>query len=300
MAAQFIHLGCYGRQPRKGEPQWSCIAGIAAEGARTPGASRHIKYPSRPAVLLGISPIDAGRLAIDRADRALDAKGRKLRCDGVAFVAGVVSYPVDRQVMNDWIADADYYNFWRHQVVEWLKGQFGSNLLSVVEHSDERFVHLHFYGVPPLDDDRKLDLGAVHPGRAAKIEAAAVGAPKRDQDAAYRAGMRRFQDRFHHDVSSKFGHDRFGPRRARVVRQEQLMRRDLDDERARLRQAADREIAQAAAEAHADADDQYLSRIRRLQAAHDEECQRRLVAEQELVRIRAELAELTATRARSM
>jgi len=78
------------------------------------------------------------------------------------------------------------------------------------------------------------------------------------------------------------------------------MRRDLDDERARLRQAADREIAQAAAEAHADADDQYLSRIRRLQAAHDEECQRRLVAEQELVRIRAELAELTATRARSM
>ena len=78
------------------------------------------------------------------------------------------------------------------------------------------------------------------------------------------------------------------------------MRRDLDDERARLRQAADREIAQAAAEAHADADDQYLSRIRRLEAAHHEECRRRLVAEQELVRIRAELAELTATRARSM
>ena len=78
------------------------------------------------------------------------------------------------------------------------------------------------------------------------------------------------------------------------------MRRDLDDERARLRQAADREIAQAAAEAHADADDQYPSPIRRLEAAHHEECRRHLVAEQELVRIRAELAELTATRARSM
>ena len=37
------------------------------------------------------------------------------------------------------------------------------------------------------------------------------------------------------------------------------MRRDPADQRARLRQAADRVIAQAAAEAHADADDQYLS-----------------------------------------
>jgi len=78
------------------------------------------------------------------------------------------------------------------------------------------------------------------------------------------------------------------------------MRRNLEDECARMREAADRAIAQAAAEAHADANDQYLSRIRRLQAAHDEECQRRLVAEQELVRVRAELAELTATQGRSM
>jgi hypothetical protein len=258
------------------------------------------RYPAEPASLFGISPIEAGRQAIDRANRAVDAKGRKLRCDGVAFIAGVVSYPIDKRVVDGMIGDADYYCFWRHEVVEWLKGQFGQNLLSVVEHSEERFLHLHFYCVPQLDDAMRLDLGAIHPGRAAKSQAAAAGKTKRDQDAAYRAGMRRFQDHFHEDVSSKFGHDRYGPRRQRVSRKEQLMRRDLEKERAQLREVSEREIAQVAAEANADANDRYRSRIRRLQASHDEERRLRLFAEQELAEIRAELAEFTASQGMSV
>ena len=34
--SQFIHLGAYGRSPRKGAASWSCISGITAEGVRVP------------------------------------------------------------------------------------------------------------------------------------------------------------------------------------------------------------------------------------------------------------------------
>src|SRR5665647_408046 len=91
---QFIHLGGYGRSPRKGQPIWSCVAGITAEGARVPSASRHIRYRGEPKILHGASPLEAGRLATERADRAYDhgRRLRRLRRDGIALLAGVVSY----------------------------------------------------------------------------------------------------------------------------------------------------------------------------------------------------------------
>lgn len=60
---------------RAGQPRWSCIGGITDEGARAPGASNHVRFPSEPKIPIGRSPITARRLATERADRAHDATG---------------------------------------------------------------------------------------------------------------------------------------------------------------------------------------------------------------------------------
>jgi hypothetical protein len=287
---QFLHLGAYGRVPRKGEPAWSCIAGITAEGARVPGARGHIPYPAEPDILFGISPVEAGREATARADAARDAKGRRLRKDGVALIAGVVSYPMEKQAVDAMIGNKDYYWFWQQTVVDWLQAVSGEHLRSVVEHCDERFYHLHFYCVPPLDEDDRLRLDLVHPGRRAKAEQAALGASKREQDRAYRQAMRSFQDRFYAEVSRDFGHARVGPRRARLARQERLLQRETEEERQRLREAAERQIAAAETKAREDAAERYGRRLAEIEASYHDEIARRCAAETEMARLREALS----------
>ena len=286
---QFLHLGAYGRAPRRGEPAWSCISGIVAEGARLPAARGHIAHPAEPKLLFGVSPLEAGRDAADRADGAVDAAGRRLRRDGVALIAGVVSYPMEKQAVDAMIGSRDYYRFWQHAVLEWLQAVFGEYLRSVVEHVDERFYHLHFYVVPPLCADRRLRFDLVHPGRRAKAEAAALGASKREQDRAYRQGMRALQDRFHAEVGAGFGHQRFGPRRRRLARQEHLLQRAAEQERERLRARADREIAAAVAIARAEARERYAGRLEALEAGYRDEIARRCAAEAEAALLREAL-----------
>jgi hypothetical protein len=246
MPSQFVHLGSYGRKPRKGAPRWSCIGGVTAEGARAPHASRHIPFPVEPTVLHGIAPIEAGRIAEERAHRAFDATGkRRLRCDGIALLAGVVSYPIPRRSVNEDPCDRDVYNLWCLMTLAWLLAQFGDHLMSVVEHRDESYYHLHFYVVPTLDPTNQLNVNRVHPGRYAKIVAAAEGADQKNQDRSYRAGVRRWQDDYHRAVSLFFGHDRYGPKRARVSRREREMQQRMEAEQARQQAALDAERAES-------------------------------------------------------
>jgi hypothetical protein len=253
MACQHLHLGLYGRAPRRGEPRWSCIGGITAEGARSPTASNHIAYRLEPVVLYGGSPLEAGYIALQRAAVARDAKGRHLRCDGGALLAGVASYPIPRQLFHDMPAEGDIYCRWRNETCAWLQAQFGAHLHSIVEHSDEAYQHVHFYVVPALLADGRFNLPEIHPGRRMKADAAEAGASKRAQDAAYRCGMSRWQDTYHYDVSRFFGHDRYGPRRMRVSRMQRKMELKMQAEQVAL--AAERaafERTQAAAQAELD------------------------------------------------
>ena len=255
--SQFNHLGGYGRAPRKGEPKWSCIAGIAREGARVPGACNHLRYRAEPLVIFGISPIEAGRLATERADQGFDLgrRRRRLRRDGVAFLAGVVSYPLPKKFVEGDPSEKDAHRRWRDMTLNWLIKIFGEHLQRVVEHADENFLHLHYYVVPKLLPDDRLNLHEIHPGRRMKRDAAETGASKKDQDAAYRSGMSRFQDDFYFEVSRNFGHDRDGPRRMRVSRMQHKMQTAMEQEGVRQqvafaaeRAAFDREIAQRRAE----------------------------------------------------
>lgn len=247
--SQFLHLGTAGRVPRKGEPKWACVAGITAEGARIPGSSNHVPFPKEPELLFGMSPVEAGKLATKRGDQARDAKARRMRCDGVVLLCGVVSYPVPKAILINDPVENETYLRWRQEVTEWLKRLFGDHLKTIVEHGDEGRLHLHYYAVPELREDNRLDLGEIHPGRRMKHAAAEAGASKKNQDAAYRSAMAMWQDEFHHDVSRHFGHERFMPKRARVDRQERQAQKRTEEEAARRR--AELEFAEVEFEAEA-------------------------------------------------
>ena len=195
MSSQCLHLSTAGLKPRKKQPRWSCIAGVCAEGARAPHASKHIPFPVEPRLIHGISPIEVGRIAEERACQARDPLGKKLRRDGTALMAGVVSYPGPRKEIDEDPVDQDIYLLWRRLTLAWLLAQFGEHLLSV---------------------------------------ALAEGADKKNGERAYRAGMRAWQDAYYREVSKFFRHDRYGPRRARVSRREREMQQAMEAERARL------------------------------------------------------------------
>jgi hypothetical protein len=295
--AQFIHLAGYGVKPAAGEPQWSCVECISAEGARVPKASRHIKYRGEPRILHGVSPVEAGRRAMELAPVARDARGRHLRCDGVLLVAGVVSYPMPRAFVQDDPVEQDIYGHWQQLTLEWLQAGFGEYLVSVVEHADEEYLHIHLYSVPKLLPDGQLDLPKFHPGRAMKAAAAEAGASKKDQEAAYRAGMSRWQDDYHYAVSRLFGHARFGAKRTRVSRLERKMQKAMEDDRARQQAALDAAWAEFERK-RAEAEAELARRRRQIADAAEHQDQpaadraRLLAAETELAVLRARLAVL--------
>lgn len=317
--SQFLHLGSCGVKPRKGAKRWECIAGVCAEGARLPHARAHVPFPAEPNILYGISPVEAGRIAQERALQARSPSGkRRLYKNGVALLAGVVSYPTPRAMVADDPAEHDRYYAWVDATCAWLRAQFGAHLLSVVEHVDERHYHMHFYVVPTLGPDNRLNVNELHPGRRAKAAAQAEGADHIHAERAYRAGMRAWQDDYHHEVSSRFNHDRYGPRRARVSRREREADQRMEAKQARLdtelkakaavfeqemrrRQAEfDRDCSQLAADIKLGSWQTYAQPYQELRAANN-----RLVADQaqrdaEIAALRARLAELEPETAASL
>ncbi|MGU3480089.1 hypothetical protein [Methylobacterium sp. D48H] len=218
---QFVHIDGYGVQSRRKDAPRACISGITAEAARLPGACAHLAEVRPAHILLGMSPVEAGRIATGRAIFARDSRGRRLRSDGVAMLAVVASYPVPRSLVEAGQSSGERatYEAWRAKVLSWLAGLFGHNLLSVVEHHDEPFLHIHGIVVPDIGEDGRLRLDEIHPGRAAIARVTAEKGAKGVQRSAYVAAMRGIQDDFHTLVSSAFGHHRHGPKRQRRERQ---------------------------------------------------------------------------------
>jgi hypothetical protein len=307
-------VGC-GRSPGKHKPKWSCIAGITSEGARLPGACNHVQDRREARTIFGISPVEAGKMAVERAGQAFDhgKKRRRLRRDGWALLAGVVSYPEPRSVVESDPAAQQIYSRWLAMTLLFLKECFGEHLRSVVEHTDENYLHLHFYVVPELLLDSRLDLHEIHPGLRMKWDAKEANACKKFQDAAYRSGLSRWQDDYWWAVSRHFGHRRYGPKRTRVIRAQRLMQRRMEEERRReqaqlaadQKRLADRaaELDRAHAQVVADArqqawqDHRDSHRMLRnacitLKERADAERAARRAAETELEILRARLAEL--------
>lgn len=91
-------------------------------------------------------------------------KGRNCGHDAPVLLAGVISYPERGE---------DWQEF-KETALEWLKGEYGDNLVSVVEHQDEKHPHLHFYAVPKPGQA----FNDLHQGRAASVRPSARASRK--------------------------------------------------------------------------------------------------------------------------
>ena len=160
--------------------------------------------PLPPQVLHGCTPAEAAKLAHDWADSSQDAKGRKLRADGLALAAGVVSLPAEQR--QDWPR-------FREATVAWLRQQYGERLRSVVEHTDEAHPHLHFYAVPLPGSG-----SSASPRTARRSRKGPPRGQKGAQNAAYKQAMVGWQDGFQRAVAAHFGLTRRGPGKRRLTR----------------------------------------------------------------------------------
>ena len=219
MAYQFGHIEGYAREAGKGKTGNHSMASIVAEAERTDGACPHVATPVPPTLLYGVSPSEALTLAESWASQAKDARGHKLRKDGLCLLGGVVSLPAD--------VPEKTWDKYKAQTLKWLKAEYGDCLKSVIEHTDEPHPHLHFYVVPRVGE--RFD--SIHDGlRAAALANPARGNRKLSKEAktagkkkaglAFAEAMRLWQDRFFKAVSAKFGFTRLGPRRRRLTRAE--------------------------------------------------------------------------------
>lgn len=226
MPSQFIHLSCYGAEPGARRKRHENAFDIIDEAARAPGAARHVTRPRAPVQLFGV-PLHTLKVRVAELARiGRDRRGARLRRGATILYAIVVSYPLAWRKIDDHGARADYAQ-WRDATVEWLRTRFGDALQSVVEHVDEAQPHLHAFVLPPLCPRNRID-HRLHAGHVARQAALENGGDRLAGEQAYRAGMRAWQDDFHGSVSSRFGHDRLGPRRKRVRRDIALARQTSD------------------------------------------------------------------------
>lgn len=217
---QFIHVECYGREAGKGKAGAHNLASIAAEAERVAGACKHVAHPQMPVILHGCSPSAATEMADDWAMQAKDAKGRKLRKDGLCLLSGIVSLPKSRE--------ADWPKF-RDASINWLKNKYGESLQSVVEHRDEEHPHIHFYVVPLVGERFET----VHEGRMAAQNEKNLGKLKGVQNSAYMSAMKNWQTDFFEAVAAGFGLARLGPEKRRLTRKEWRIEQDLSVARAK-------------------------------------------------------------------
>jgi hypothetical protein len=258
---QFIHIEGYARRGARAKSglRKHSLADIKAEAERDPSACQHIIDPLPPNLLFGVMPSEAMEIAFQRAAKAKDVLGRRLRIDSPVVLAGVASWPIPVEEMST-LAQRQEYENWVKVILNFLKMEWGNTLLSVIEHSDEPYMHLHFYCVAELRSDNRLIFSDVHPGHRTASQAKAAGKSRAEQRDSYLEGMRAFQDRYYDTVATPCGLTRIGPRRQRLTRNEWN-----EQQRAAARLAEGHKQLQKRAEESKAKLDQYLHERKREQ-----------------------------------
>ena len=143
------------------------------------------------------------RNIFEKVETERDSLGRRIKSDKNIFLCGVASYPKPVNA-NNWTADdRQNYELWKAQTLEFLKSEYEDNLLCVLEHTDEKYPHFHFYAA---NKARVADTPKLHPGHAENIrfeeEAKKSGGKpdKRAMTTAYRKAMSEFQDKYYNEV----------------------------------------------------------------------------------------------------
>ena len=224
MPPEFLHFRAYARKATSRSPTVDAILG---EARRDPKYCPHVNEPVPPVVRYGV-PIECVAATLDERLRgARDRRGRPLPSTTTILLAGVTSWPTPRASVYASTSETASYNQWVQLCVRFFHRQFGTALLSIVEHTDEGRLHLHVFAAAIPDPDTSLySLETIWPPAAAEAAVRRALGTRKQQRAAFRAEATNFQDAFYTQVGAVCGLSRFGPRRQRLTRDAWRTQRD--------------------------------------------------------------------------
>jgi hypothetical protein len=188
------------------------------EADRQPGNMPHVKRPHAPKLLYGVSVDEVRRLhdEVENATTTLkNGKTRKIRRTQNTLATCIMSYPVPWDQVRGNKAEEKKLRSWMRDAVGFAKAEWGDDLKSVILHTDEKFPHLHAFG---LRSD--FDASMLHPGLAAAKGLTGIEAAKAAGDALIAV-----QDRYAEMVGERHGQCRIGPKPHRRLKQKRLTRR---------------------------------------------------------------------------
>jgi hypothetical protein len=217
MGSQFFHFEAYAREGTKGKRN---AAMILNEACRVPGACPHVEQPVAPRVLYGVAPELISRIIQKRLQGAEDRRGRTLPRTSLVLVAAVASYSKRRDPIESDDRKRAAFEKWRTLNVDFFRNLFGDALVSVIEHVDEEYPHMHVFCVPKKDENGLFSVESILSPFRAQGEACRSGGGRKVQRNAFRAEARKLQDRYHETVGLPCGLTRCGPRRKRWTRTE--------------------------------------------------------------------------------
>lgn len=227
MSYQFARIEIFARSDKAGRT----TDFIFDEVTRVPSASVHVQSPKPPEVVYG-RDVDMLRTLHDeraaaaktpRTDKNGKTTLKAIRKDQNTLAAIVFSHPA---TMEEYRASANVrrdVHAWERASIDWLRKQYGDQLVSVVRHTDESHPHLHAYLLP---DDTEMRAGRLHPGYVEKNAVIAAGMlPGEDKKALdkranreYVAGLRTWLDDYHKQVAIPAGLTRLGAGKRRLTR----------------------------------------------------------------------------------
>jgi len=190
------------------------VSGVINEAGRVAGFCDHVKGdPLPPVVLSGMTPAELREfhdVQLAKAKRGR-GKGNSLRKDSPTLLAAVFSFPFTPEDK----LNPKYLAF-RDDTIAFFKREMesrGGEVLSVVQHEDEKMLHVHVFAMK-LDDPR-FAVKKLHRGHVAAAPVQAAGGKGVIE---YCDAMRGFQDSYYDEVAKLHGMTRHGRRRQRLSR----------------------------------------------------------------------------------
>ena len=207
---QFYHFDTYPINTTKSS---KAFGQVSKEFMRHPSAVPHIESPQPPILRFGVDAYQAEQIIQARIKKAKDARGRKIRKDAQVCISSVVSFP--RELEQQF---PEFYEDWVQRNINYFRGQYGENLLSVIEHQDETHPHLHvIIGMPDTSEPGKAAIKNIH---SPYMKRDSLEGSKTMKNTAYNEACRKMQDDYYSRVSVHHGLLRTGPKRKRLTRKE--------------------------------------------------------------------------------
>ncbi|WP_281858568.1 hypothetical protein [Litoreibacter halocynthiae] len=153
---KFMHLQSNSRKANK---RGQSVEQVLAEASRAPKYSKHVADPRPPSLVYGVAAnevrwlndevVATGGVEVTLKDGRIAR--RSIRKDRHTLTTAVASHPLPTDLVSTKPDARADYERWRDHNPAWLKARFGDNLVSVIEHWDEKHPHIHAY-ILPLDD----------------------------------------------------------------------------------------------------------------------------------------------------